>query len=181
MQRTFVMVKPDGVQRGLVGAIISRFEVAQMKIIALKMIKPEKSLVAKHYPDSADWFAAVGGKTLEGYALIGRDVKSELGTNDPVEIGRMVKGWLVDFISSGNVVAMVLEGNMAVRNVRRLCGNTLPIFADPGSIRGRYGLDSPDAANIEKRPVYNVVHASGEPEEADAEIALWFPDVAPLG
>jgi nucleoside-diphosphate kinase len=82
---------------------------------------------------------------------------------------------LVDFLTSGEVVAMVLEGNAAVPNVRRLCGKTVPLFADPGSIRGRYSLDSPDLANAEKRPIYNLVHASGAPEEAQSEIQLWFP------
>lgn len=171
------MIKPDGVNRGFIGEIISTFEKSGFNIIALKMVKPTKELVAKHYPDKTDWFHSVGGKTLKGYAEIGLNVKKELGTDDQVEIGKMIKNWLIDYITSGNVVAMVLEGNLAVSNVRRLCGNTLPIFADPGSIRGRYSLDSPDFANAEKRPVYNLVHASGEKSEAEYEISLWFPNI----
>jgi nucleoside-diphosphate kinase len=95
-----------------------------------------------------------------------------------VAIGRMVKEWLMDFISSGNVVAMVLEGNAAVINVRRLCGGTFPIFAGPGSIRGRFSVESPDFANAEKRPVQNLVHASGKIEEAKYEIGIWFPHLS---
>jgi len=177
IERTFAMIKPDGVNRGLIGEIISTFERADLTIIALKMLRPTKEMVSRHYPDTTEWLHTVGGKTLQGYSEIGIDVKAELGTDDQIEIGKMIKQWLIDYITSGNVVAMVLEGNLAVSNVRRLCGNTLPIFADPGSIRGRYSLDSPDLANGEKRPVYNLVHASGEQSEAQYEISLWFPDL----
>lgn len=177
MEQTFVMVKPDGVLRGLIGDIISILEHAGLKLVAIKMLRPSREIVQKHYPDTEQWYATVGHKTFQGYALLGKDAKSELGVEDPVEIGRMVKDWLVDFLTSGNVVAMVWEGNAAVLNVRRLCGNTLPIKADPGSIRGRFSLDSPDIANAQKRSVYNLVHASGEVEEAKSEIRLWFPDL----
>ncbi len=170
------MIKPDGVSRGLIGDVVGTFERAGLKIRAMQMLTPSKEVATEHYPDTVEWYSIVGGKTLEGYALVGKDVKAELGTDDVVEIGKMVKGWLVEFLTGGDVVAMVLEGNAAVKNVRRLCGATLPILADPGSIRGRYSLDSPDFANEEKRPVYNLVHASGEIDEARAEIALWFPD-----
>lgn len=178
IERTFVMIKPDGVRRNLVGEIISIFERVGLKIAALKMMRPTKELVFKHYPEDEGWFSEVGEKTIDGYKELGLDVKNEFGSDDSIEIGRMVKEWLIDFISSGNVVAMVLEGNAAVKNVRRLCGNTFPIFADPGSIRGRYSLESPDSANAEKRPVQNLVHASGKPEEAKYEISIWFPELS---
>jgi nucleoside-diphosphate kinase len=175
IERTFVMLKPDAVKRGLIGEIISVFEKAGLKVIALKMVRPSKELATRHYPETTEWLSTVGEKTLEGYAAIGLNVKEALGTDDKIAIGKMVKGWLVEFLTSGDVVAMVLEGNAAVLNVRRICGKTVPLFADPGSIRGRYSLDSPDLANAERRPVYNLVHASGEPEEAQSEIQLWFP------
>lgn len=177
IERTFVMIKPDAVKRHLVGEIISVFERADLEIVAMKMIKPTRDLTHKHYPESTEWFSTVGGKTLRGYAELGLDVKRELGTDDKVEIGKMVKEWLIEFITSGEVVAMVLEGNAAVLNVRRFCGNTLPLMADPGSIRGRFSVDSPDIANAEKRPVYNLVHASGDSNEAKFEISLWFPEL----
>ena len=177
MERTFVMVKPDGVERGLVGEIIATFERAGLRIVRLRMVRATRELVQKHYPDTEEWLSIVGGKTIEGYEEIGLNAKAELGTDDAVEIGKMVKGWLVDFITSGDVVAMVLEGNAAVRNVRRIVGATIPVKADPGSIRGRFSLDTPDAANREKRPVKNLIHASGEVEEAKFEIGLWFPEL----
>lgn len=176
MEKTFVMVKPDGVQRGLIGEIITTLERTGLKLVKIKVHRPNRDVAAKHYPDSIDWYSAVGNKTLEGFAMLGKSVKAEFGTDDPVEIGKMVKVWLTDFLSSGDVVAMVWEGNAAVKNVRRLVGHTLPIMADPGSIRGKYSLDSPDAANAEKRPVSNLVHAAGEIDEAIGEIKLWFPE-----
>lgn len=178
MQRTFVMVKPDGVERGLVGRIIGTFEEAGLKLSALKMMRADRELVQKHYPSTEKWLGIVGGKTIEGYEQVGKNAKDELGTDDPVAIGKVIKEWLVDFIVSGDVVAMIFEGNDAVRNVRRIVGATMPVNADPGSIRGRFSLDSPDAANRESRPVKNLIHASGEPDEAEFEIGLWFPELA---
>lgn len=177
MEKTFVMIKPDAVKRGLVGEIVSTFERAGLKLVAMKLVRPTKELATKHYPDTSEWYSIVGGKTFEGYALVGKNVKAELGTEDKIEIGKLVKGWLVDFISADDVVAMIWEGNSAVRNVRRLCGQTIPLMADPGSIRGRFSIDSPDAANAEKRPVLNLIHASGEVDEARFEIKLWFPEL----
>lgn len=176
MEKTFVMVKPDGVQRGLIGEIISTLERTGLKPVKIKMLRPDREIAMKHYPDSLDWYAPVGNKTLDGFAMLGKDVKAEFGVDDPVEIGKMVKNWLTDFLCSGDVVAMVWEGNAAVKNVRRLVGNTLPIMADPGSIRGKFSLDSPDATNHDKRPVSNLVHAAGEIDEAIGEIKLWFPE-----
>ena len=86
----------------------------------------------------------------------------------------MVNNWNKDFLTSGPVVAMVWEGNHAIDNVRRLVGATLPTFAAPGTIRGDYSVDSPVLANARKRAVKNLIHASGEPKEAELEIDLWF-------
>lgn len=176
-ERTFVMVKPDGVNRGLVGEIIATFERAGLKLAAMKMFKPDRSLVEVHYPNTDQWLGGVGQHTVDGCAELGMDVVKEFGTSDPIAIGKMVKVWLVDFITSGKVVAMVWEGPLAVSNIRRLCGNTLPNKAEAGSIRGKYGLDSAVLANAEKRPVFNLVHASGNTEEAATEIKLWFPEL----
>jgi len=101
--------------------------------------------------------------------------EDHLGTADPVAIGRVIKGWLVEYLTQGPVIAMVLRGNEAVGRVRTLCGATIPTTADPATIRGKFSSDSAAAANSEKRPVHNLVHASGNTEEAEHEIGLWFP------
>lgn len=177
MEETLVMIKPDGVQRRLVGRILSRFEDVGLTIRAMRWMVASRDLVARHYPDSEEWLRTVGEKTLMSYREYDLDPLSAMGTADPLEIGRKVKAWLVDFITSGPVVVMVLGGNHAVQIVRKLVGNTIPAFADPGTIRGDFAMDSPDWANAEQRPVENLVHASGSVEEAEAEIALWFPDI----
>lgn len=175
IERTVVLLKPDSVARGLVGEILHRFEKSGLKIIALKMVHVDKSLVAKHYPDSrTEFLRGMGEKTLATYEKYGADPNEELGTKDPLEIGRMVNNWNMEFLSSGPVVAILLEGLHAIENVRQIAGNTLPVFAAPGTIRGDYSLDSPALANATKRSVRNLVHASGTVEEAKYEAELWF-------
>ncbi len=176
MERTFVMIKPDGMQRGLVGDIIGRFERCGLKIVAMKLTKASKDRVRNHYPSSEKWFKIVGQKTLKSYEEYGLDPKKDLGTDNDLEIGKIVKDWLVEFISSGPVVCMILEGNHAIDNVRRIVGNTLPIFAKPGTIRGDFSIDSADFANVKRRPIRNIVHASGDKEEAKHEVNLWFKE-----
>lgn len=175
-ERTLVFLKPDGVQRGLVGEVVRRFENAGLKLIGMKMVRPNRKLLDRHYPTDAGFLTTIGGKTKDAFATYGLDVKRETGTDDPQEIGRQVRGWLIDYVSSGPVVAFVLEGIQAVSAVRKLVGDTLPYRAAPGTIRGDYSIDSPTVANLAKRPVRNLIHASGSTEEADAEIALWFEE-----
>jgi nucleoside-diphosphate kinase len=173
-ERTLVLIKPDGVKRGLIGKIISTFERANLQITRLNMCRPRPDVVEKHYPNSADWLRSAGQKALRGYQSAGLNILDDLGTDDPLVVGGLIKKRLVEYLCSGDVVTMVVEGNLAISNVRRLCGSTLPSEADPASIRGRYCTDSPDLSFAEKRPVLNLIHASGSKEEAEFEIDLWF-------
>lgn len=175
-ERTLVFLKPDGVQRGLVGEVIRRFEQTGLKLIGMKMLWPDRTLLDRHYPNDVGFLTTIGGKTKDAFATYGLDVKKETGTSDPQEIGAQVRGWLIEYVSSGPVVAFVLEGIHAVSAVRKLVGDTLPFRAAPGTIRGDYSIDSPTVANLMKRPVRNLIHASGSTEEADAEIPLWFKE-----
>jgi nucleoside-diphosphate kinase len=177
MERTLVLLKPDAVQRGLTGEIISRFEQAGLKLVATKMVRPEKELAHKHYPTGRrQWVEGMGKKSLHDYQEQGIDPVSHIGTNEAHKIGLMVQGWLVDFLVSGPVIALVLEGQNAIQRVRDIAGNTVPIYADKGTIRGDFSDDSPAIANKEKRAVSNLVHASGDKEEAAFEIGLWFSE-----
>lgn len=175
MERTLIIVKPDGVQRRVVGEIIARFERCGLEIEHLQLFHATRDLIRRHYPSDEEWLRKVGGKTLKTYQTYGMDAVHELGTADDLEIGRMVKEWLIDFMTSGPVVAFVLRGNHAVDIGRKVSGDTIPLFAAPGTIRGDYAVDSPDLANAERRAVANLVHASGTPAEAEYEIGLWFP------
>lgn len=174
-EKTVVLVKPDGVKRGIVGEVLSRFEKTGLKIVAMKMVWVDKDLVAKHYPGTREEFIrGLGEKTLATYEKYGRDPKEELGTKDASEIGKMVNQWNMDFLTSGPVVAILLQGLHAIDNVRMIAGNTLPTLAQPGTIRGDYSIDAPTLANAKKRSVRNIMHASGNLEEAKYEEELWF-------
>ncbi len=173
-ERTFVLIKPDGVKRGLIGEIISRFEKVGLKVVAISMFQPTKEQIDGHYPKDEAWIERLGQKTADTYQKYGRDVKEEFGTDDLLEIGKTVRGWLVEFMASTPLVKMVIQGLHAIDMVRKLVGNTIPAKADVGTIRGDYSVDSPILANLEKRPILNLVHASETPDEAEHEINYWF-------
>lgn len=173
-ERTYVMIKPDGVRKGLIGEIIRRFEQRDLKIVALEMFQPTREEIDRHYPKDEAWIRRVGQKTLSTYEKYGMDANQELGTADDLEIGKMVRDWLVEFMISAPLVRMVVEGVHAVDMVRKICGPTLPFLADMGTIRGDYSADSPAVANSEHRAVMNLVHASETATEAEHEIKHWF-------
>ena len=174
IEKTVVLIKPDGVKKGLIGEILSRFEKVGLKLVASKLIWIDKTHVGKHYADKDDYHKTVGEKTLENYKKYGFDAKENLGTTDSIEIGRMVRQWNMEFLTSGPIVVVLLQGVHAVDAVRMMVGNTLPRFATPGTIRGDYSLDSPILANLNKRTVKNMIHASSSIEEASFEEQLWF-------
>lgn len=173
-EQTFVMVKPDGVRKGLTGEIIRRFEQRDLKIVALEMFMPTKEQIDEHYPKDEAWIARLGQKTLKTYEKYGFNAKEELGTDNDLEIGKEVRKWLVDYMLSAPLVRMVIQGIHAVDVVRKIAGPTLPYQAEVGTIRGDFSIDSPLLANKEKRAVMNLVHASETPEEAQHEIEHWF-------
>jgi len=174
-EQTLVIFKPDSVARGLVGEITSRFEKVGLKIVAVKMMMVSRELADKHYPASREAFInGMGGKTLENYQDMGIDPIKEVGSADPHEIGLKIREWLVDMITAGPVIAVVLEGPHAVELVRKMVGHTLPLKSAPGTIRGDYSFDSSYLANVGKRPIKNLLHASGEIDEAKYEVDLWF-------
>ena len=157
------------------GAITSRFEKVGLKIVACRFVVVSKDMAGKHYPaDRESFIRGMGEKTLENYKKMGINAKEKLGTEDALEIGKMIREWLIDYISSGPVMAYVFEGPHAVELVRKLCGHTLPLISAPGTIRGDYSFDSSYLANTASRPIKNLVHASGTVEEAQYEIPLWF-------
>lgn len=173
-QKTLVIIKPDALARGLVGEIIARFERVGLKIIKAELIQADKQLAKKHYPATLEWLKKVGNNTITDCQKYGVDVKKTMGTDVAEEIGEMVHQWNVEFILSAPVLALVLEGTHAIDVVRKLCGPTLPLLAPPGTIRGDFSSVSALSENMEKKPIRNLVHASGLVEEAEREIKLWF-------
>jgi nucleoside-diphosphate kinase len=174
-QRTFVMIKPDGVMRGLTGEIISRIERAGLKIVAMKMLVPDEKRIRSHYPTSDEkWISRLGNKAVSGLDGTGLTAKQAYGTDDEFQLGSNALAGLIKYMQSGPVVAMVIEGLGAVEQMRKLIGATLPNKAAVGTIRGDFSVDTPLVANVEGRSIHNLIHASEIPSEAEAEIKLWF-------
>jgi nucleoside-diphosphate kinase len=175
-ERTLVLIKPDGVKRGLIGEVVGRIEARGLKIIALGLIRPSREEMDKHYPQDKEWIMGLGRNTSKSYEEfnIPSTLMDDYGTEDLFEIGKMVRNWLIDFMVSGPIVKMGVEGLHAIRMVRKIIGSTIPAFAEMGTIRGDFSVDSPVLANVQKRAVHNLIHASGNPEEASHELGLWF-------
>jgi len=171
MEKTLVIVKPDGVQRALVGEIISRLERAGLKMVGLKMFYATKELAGKHYAEDEEWMRSVGEKAIKSAQKRGEEV-----VEDAVEIGHRVRNMLMDYITMSPSVAMCIEGHNAIEKVRKIVGATNPQDSEPGTIRGDYAIDSYVMADKSGRPVQNLIHASDAPETAAHEIGLWFDD-----
>lgn len=173
---TYLMVKPDGVKRGLTGEIIRRIEERGLKVVALQMFEPNREKIDNHYPKDEKWISRLGEKTTKIYQSFGGDLVKEMGTTDLLEIGKQVRTWIIDYMISSPLVGMVIKGAHAVDMVRKTVGPTMPVDALPGTVRGDFSVDSAMLANREKRSVFNLVHASETPEEAKHEIKHWFGD-----
>lgn len=170
-ERTFVIIKPDGVQRSMIGEIIGRFERAGLKVTAMKMLVPKAEQCWTHYNKDDVWFQSKGERIVKGREENGLPVEKEA-----IEYGRDIIGQLVTFMTSGPVVAMVIEGNQSVGIVTKLVGGTEPLTSDIGTIRGDLTLDSYDLAGLDGRAVRNLIHCSDKPEEAEREIKIWFDE-----
>lgn len=169
-ERTLVMVKPDGVQRGLIGEIIGRFEKVGLKLVAAKFTVATPEHIEAHYTLDPSWRRVTGEKTIKSYKDKGLTPPSE----DPLKITAVILENLKRYMTSGPVVPMVWQGAHAVKIVRKLLGSTEPLSSDVGTIRGDYVLDSYQMSDADKRAVRNLVHASGSVEEAENEIKHWF-------
>lgn len=173
-QKTVIILKHDTVARGLMGEVVKRFERAGLKLVAFKFVHAEKDLAVKHYPTEESWFRTVGERTLTEYNEKGLDPVKEIGTADPVAIGKLVKRWNVDYLTEGPILTMVWEGYDAIKQARKIVGSTNPAVALPGTIRGDYSIDNAELANALRRPFRNLIHASGDEGEARNELDLWF-------
>lgn len=145
IEHTLVLIKPDGVKRGLIGELVKRFEQRGMKIVGLKMVWVDEEFAKKHYTE---------------------DITKRRGEH--------VRNYLVKFLQESPVIAIVIEGVNAVENVRKIVGGTEPREAQPGTIRGDFAHVSYSYADKKEMVVRNIVHASGNQKEAKYEISLWF-------
>lgn len=169
IERTLVLVKPDGVYRALTGRIITTFEDAGLKVVGIKMLKPDRKLVESHYIWDEAWAKGVWEKTTKDATEKGIKI-----SEDYKQMGERIRSMLIDYVASKPIIVMAIEGNDAAAVVRKLVGATAPAKADPYSIRGRFATDSYDFADSQKRAVANLVHASEDSNIAEWEIAVWF-------
>jgi len=144
IQQTLVLIKPDGVQRGLIGEIIKRFEQRGLKIVGMKMVHADKSFAEKHYTEQIEQ-----------------------------RHGKKVRDYLVDYITGGPIIAMVIQGSSAIETVRKIVGTTYPGESPLGSIRGDFCHVSKSYVKAHQQGK-NLVHASEDAEQAKRELALWF-------
>jgi nucleoside-diphosphate kinase len=172
-EQTLVIIKPDGVQRTLIGEIIKRYERIGLKLIGMKMVIPTPEMATDHYMiGGEEWLENVGKKAAAAYEKKGE--KSPYATYR--ENGMAILKTNAKYLSSGPVVAMVWQGAGAVELVRKITGATAPSIADVGTIRGDFTLDSYALADTDQRSIRNLIHASGEIEEAKKEIPIWFKE-----
>lgn len=170
-ERTLVLLKPDAVQRALIGEIITRFEKVGLKIIALKMAYPNEELASNHYPADEEWMKMVGEKQKKSAESKGLTINEE-----NIDIGKRIHSYLLSYLTMSPIIAIVFEGNNAVAQIRKMVGSTNPGDALPGTIRGDYTIDTYSLADNSKRPIQNLIHASGTVKEAKREIFVWFTD-----
>jgi len=169
-EQTLILIKPDGLERSLIGEIVKRYERIGLKLIGLKMLVPTEDHVEKHYTLDPNWRRVTGEKTIKGYKDKGLKPPSE----DPLEITAKILLGLKKFMTAGPVIAMVWQGAHAVELARKITGGTEPLKSDVGTIRGDYVLDSYQMSDSDGRAIRNLVHASGSKEEAEKEIPHWF-------
>jgi nucleoside-diphosphate kinase len=168
-ERTFVIIKPDGIQRGLIGEIVKRYERTGLKLIAMRFGAADEKRLWEHYNKDDAWFLKKGTKILEDKKANDLPVDKEA-----IEYGKDIINQLVKFMTSGPVLMMAWQGNQAVAVVKKITGETEPATSDIGTIRGDFTVDSYSLAAVDDRAVRNLIHCSDSPEEANREIALWF-------
>jgi nucleoside-diphosphate kinase len=168
-ERTLVILKPDAVQRGLIGETIKRIEKTGLKLVALKLVNASEEQLWAHYNKDDEWYQKKGSNTISEREKHGLPVEKEA-----LEYGKDIIRALVKFMSCGPIVPMIWEGNKAVGIVKKLVGSTEPLSSDSGTIRGDYTIDSYELASLDDRAVRNLIHCSDPVSDAEREIPIWF-------
>lgn len=171
-ERTFIILKPDTIQRSLIGEIVNRLERTGLKLVAVKMINADEKRLTEHYGKKDDWYLEKGTKRVRLMQEAGKPVNPNRA---PIEYGKDIIRGIIRYMQSSPVVAMVWEGNQAVAVVKKIVGGTDPTASDVGTIRGDYQLDSYTLSDSEQRGIRNLIHCSDQVAEAEREIKIWFP------
>lgn len=172
LERSLLLIKPDVLQRQIVGEILSRFERKGFKIIGLKMLNATKEQVGDHYINEEAYLIETGEKAKKGAIARGEDV-----TNwNSLEKGKIIRQRNIDYLTCGPIVAMVLEGFGVIAQVRKVLGSTSPADGDVGTIRDDYSLDTYALADYVSRSTRTMLHASDSVENAERELKIWFKE-----
>lgn len=168
-ERTLVLIKPEGVKRGISGKIIGMVEDTGLKIVAMRMALPDRKTAEAHYPLEKEWYENVWRNTKKGY-----EARGQKFAETPMQVGKRVRDGLMRHLMSGPVIAMVVEGNDAIASMRKIVGSPSPNRADASTIRGRFSTDSYELADSQKRTTLSIIHASDGQKTAEREIGVWF-------
>ncbi len=177
MERTLIILKPDAVKRGLVGKVIEAFENVGLKLMAAKMLRPDKEVIKNHYPGTAEWIREMGEKTLTSFKQSGNNVIKTFKTEDPEKLGQFIYERLIKYWMEGPIIVMVWQGPNAIMVARKLRGHTIPALADAGTLLAQFSFDSSPLSASLDRVVKTFIHASGSTDEAEREIKYWFPKI----
>lgn len=177
IEKTLIIIKSDALKRGLVGKVIETFENVGLKLMAAKMLKPDKQVIKNHYPGTSEWIREMGEKTLTSFKQSGGNVLKIFKTEDPNKLGQFVYERLIKYWMEGPIIVMIWQGPNAVTVARKLRGHTIPLLAQAGTLHSDYSFDSSPLSASLNRVVKTFVHASGTVEEAEREIKYWFPKI----
>jgi len=170
-ERTLVILKPDTIQRGLIGEVVNRLERTGLKLVGLKMMTADEKRLTDHYGKDDKWYLEKGTKRVRLMQEAGKQIDA---ARDPIEYGKDIIRGVLRYMQSSPTVFMVFEGNQAVAVVKKIVGSTDPTASDVGTIRGDYQIDSYTLSDAEQRGIRNLIHCSDQVAEAQREIPIWF-------
>ena len=172
IERSLLLIKPDVIQRQIVGEILTRFERKGFKIVGMKMLNATKEQIQKHYTDEESYLIETGEKAKKGAIARGEDVSNW----NSLEKGKAIRKNNVVYLTCGPIISMVLEGHGVVSGVRKILGSTSPADGDVGTIRDDYSFDTYALADYVSRATRTMIHASDSVENAEREIKIWFKE-----
>ncbi len=175
-ERTLVILKPDTIQRSLIGEVVRRFERTGLKFTAMKMVRAAESQLLVHYNKTDEWFLKKGHRIIDDLTTHGLPIEK-----DAMAYGKAIIDTIIHYMTAAPVIVMIIEGNEAVKVVTKLVGTTEPATSDVGTIRGDLTVDSYGHSSLENRAVRNLIHCSESPEEAEREIKVWFTEDEMMG
>ena len=169
-EKSLLLIKPDVLQRQIVGEILTRFERKGFKIVAIKMLNATEEQVGEHYVDESTYLIEVGEKSKKGAEARGEDVSAW----NSLAVGKEIRMRNIRYLTEGPIIAMVLEGYGVIKGIRKLLGSTSPSAGDVGTIRDDYSLDAYYLADTLSRSTRTMIHASDSVENAQREMKIWF-------